>query len=405
MSTDAPSQNMQKTNLRRKWLIVLAMLFCGFGIIFLIYWLLVLRFQVSTDDAYVRGNNVPVMSEISGYVRTILVDETQAVEQGQKLIELDKADADIALNAAKAELALTARNVSQLYSNVKQLQANVDVAKDVLERADEDLARREGLAVNKTISAEELEHTKNTAKNAKDALVLVTQQLETAKDLVSGVDLYHHPQIQQAIVKLRNAYLNWLRTVIYSPTQGYVAKRAVQVGQAISTNTILMIIVPLNKVWIDANFKESQLSDLRIGQPVTITCDAYGSSISYKGKVVGLSPGTGSVFDLLPPQNATGNWIKIVQRLPVRIEIDEAQLLKYPLRVGLSANVTVETKDKKGPSLSPITPSQVIYNSLNDNERLKEVDSIIDEILKANAQNRQSHSEKHSSVSTLFRVL
>ncbi len=381
-------------HLRRRWLIGFTLLFLLLGLVFAIYWLVVWRYQETTDDAYVQGNSVQVMSQIPGQVISILADETDSVSMGQKLVVLDNADEDVALRAAKAQLALTTRQVRQLFYRVDQLRAAVSVAKDNLEKAKEDLERRQGLVVNKSISAEDLQHAKNAADNAKDALDLAKQELASAKALIGTTDLYHHPQVEQAANNVRTAYLNWQRTTIYAPTSGYVAKRPVQVGQQISTNTVLLVILPLDQIWVDANFKESQLKNIRIGQPVEITSDAYGGSIQFQGQVVGLSPGTGSAFDLLPPQNATGNWIKVVQRLPVRISIDKKQLEKYPLRVGLSITVTVNTHNRSGKTLSQDQPVKIIYDMKSYNSDLKKADQIIDQILQENAKDIQYPEEK-----------
>ncbi len=375
--------------MRRRWLIAVTLLFAILGIAFAIYWLLVWRYQETTDDAYVRGNSVQVMSQIPGQVVSILADETDSVTQGEKVVVLDKADVEVALSAAKAQLALTVRQVSQLFYRVDQLQAAVSVAKDNLEKAKQDYDRRKGLVVNKSISSEDLEHAQNAKDNASDALELTKQELASARALIGGTDLYHHPQVEQAANNLRNAYLNWQRINIYAPTSGYVAKRSVQVGQQISTNTVLMVIVPLGQIWINANFKESQLKNIRIGQSAEVISDAYGDSVKYKGSVVGLSPGTGSAFDLLPPQNATGNWIKVVQRLPVRIAIDAKQLEKFPLRVGLSTTVTVDTHNRSGKTLTQDGPSKIIYESRDYGDNLEKADHVIEEILKENAKNIQ----------------
>jgi membrane fusion protein (multidrug efflux system) len=216
---------------------------------------------------------------------------------------------------------------------------------------------------------------------------LAEQQLLAAVKLSGNTDLYHHPQVEQAVVNLRNAFLNLRRTILYAPVTGVVAKRAVQVGQQVNAKSPLMVIVPLNQVWVEANFKESQLKNIRIGQPVEMTADAYGNSVLFKGQVLGLNPGTGSAFDLLPPQNATGNWIKIVQRLPVRIGIDVAQLKDHPLRIGLSMNVSIDTHQRQGLTLKNDDATKAIYESTDYSSDLKEAEQLIDSILKANSKN------------------
>jgi membrane fusion protein, multidrug efflux system len=377
-----------KNNIKRKHLLlILTAIFLLAGIIYLIYWLFIGQFYEATDDAYVNGNLVQVMSQIPGQVTTILADETDLVKKGQPVIILDQADTKIALDRAESQLAVTTRQVSQYFPNVEELKSKVVQQQADLEKVKGDLQRRQKLIATNVISREDFQHAQIAVDSAAAALALSKHQLAAAIDLVANSDLYHHPQTQQAIVNLRNAYLNWLRTTIYAPETGYVAKRPVQVGQQVNTNTILMIIIPLNQIWVDANFKETQLKNIRIGQPATLISDAYGRAIEYQGTVIGLSPGTGSSFDLLPPQNATGNWIKIVQRLPVRIIINPKQLADFPLRIGLSIAVTINTHDRSGPVLTPLPQTKVIYQTRNYSDRLKQADQLINRILKTNAKN------------------
>lgn len=377
---------MELTNQQRKrWLIRLTIIFLSIGLFYLIHWLWVGQFYEKTDDAYVSGNPIQVMPQISGHVTEILADETDLVVKGQPLIQLDKIDAYIALKNAEAQLALTARQVSQLYQNVHQLQSSVQIAQDNFKRAQEDYQRRQELTLQKTISIEELRHAKLTRDSAAESLTLAQNQLLSATALVKGTHLYQHPQVQQAIVNLRNAYLTWMRTIIYAPETGYVAKRFAELGQEVNPNTALMIIVPLHQLWVNANFKESQLKNMRIGQPAQLISDAYGSSVAYQGTVIGLNPGTGNAFDLLPPQNATGNWIKIIQRLPVRIDINPEQLRKYPLRIGLSMTVTIDTHKHKGSVLTLTPQKKILYQTTNYTSDLTAVDQLVNQILRANA--------------------
>lgn len=372
---------------RRKLLLILTLFFSSVGLIFLIYWLFIGQYHETTDDAYVSGNQIEIMSQISGRVVKIRADETDLVTKGEPIIELDKADAEVVLKNAEAHLALTVRQVSQLYQNVDQLKANVAQQESNLEKAQEDLQRRQGLKITEEISIEDLRHAKLAVDNATAALNLVKDQLAAAINLVANSDLYHHPQVLQAKEEVRNAYLSWYRTIIYSPATGYVAKRTVQVGQEISPNVALMIVVPLDQIWVNANFKETQLRHIRIGQPAIVYSDLYGGDVKYNGKVVGLNAGTGSSFDLLPPQNATGNWIKIVQRLPVRISLDANELQKHPLRIGLSTTVTVYTRHRKGAVLSFLPTNKVLYQAPDDADALKKADEIVDKILQDNAKN------------------
>lgn len=389
MSVTAPNNNHQ----RRSWLIGMMVLFLLAAFGYALYWFFISQYQETTEDAYVAGNHIQVMSQIPGHISAIFADETNHVRKGDILIELDKADAEIALNNAKAQLAVTVRQVNQYFDSVNEAKANVMLQESNLEKAAEDFERRKKLSVNKTISEEEERHAKLALDAAKNALDLAKQQLIKAKTLVGTTSLYHHPQVQQAAVNLRNAYLNWRRTVIYAPENGMVAKRFAQVGQQINANSVLMVIVPLNQVWVDANFKESQLRHIRIGQPVSMFADAYGRKVKFKGKVAGLNPGTGSVFDILPPQNATGNWIKIVQRLPVRIVIPPDQLKEHPLQVGLSMTVRVDTHKRTGEPLHKEMPLHVLYQSQDLSSDIKEADKIIEHILQENAKNIEPLAE------------
>lgn len=372
---------------RQRLLIAIAAVFIMLGTLWGGYWLIWGQYRISTDDAYVAGNSVQVMPQISGRVIAILTDETLQVAKGDVVIKLDPVDAQIALKKAESELAVVVRQVSQYYDRVNEQKADVKMKKDLLSKAEQDYNRRQGLVVNKTISAEDLSHSLTSLDAARDALTLAEQQLLAAVKLSGNTDLYHHPQVEQAVVNLRNAFLNLRRTILYAPVTGVVAKRAVQVGQQVNAKSPLMVIVPLNQVWVEANFKESQLKNIRIGQPVEMTADAYGNSVLFKGQVLGLNPGTGSAFDLLPPQNATGNWIKIVQRLPVRIGIDVAQLKDHPLRIGLSMNVSIDTHQRQGLTLKNDDTTKVIYESTDYSSDLKEAEQLIDSILKANSKN------------------
>lgn len=382
------SETTTKNKLKRKEaLMIMSIIFIVIGCIYFIYWLFISRFRETTDDAYVSGNLIQVMPQIAGHVTKILADQTDLVNKGQPVVILDNADAQIALKNAESQLALTVRQVSQLYQDAAGLQASLQLQQDNVKKTQEDYQRRRGLIVNKTISAEELRHAKIAADSATAAFLSAKHQLGSQIALIGNTDLYHHPQIQNAAANLRNAYLTLQRTIIYAPETGYVAKRPVEVGQQVGPNSVLMIIVPLNQVWVDANFKESQLENMRIGQPATLIADAYGSHIKYKGKIIGLAPGTGSAFDLLPPQNATGNWIKIVQRLPVRIGIDRKQLEEFPLRLGLSMTVSVNTYDRDGAILTKKPQNKVIYETQSYSESLKEADIVITNILQNNAKN------------------
>lgn len=316
------------------------------------------RWYESTDDAYVSGNVVQITPRIAGTVVAIAADDNDRVQSGQLLVRLDAADADIALAQTKAALGQAVRRVSGLFSTAKTSAAQVQVSEAALEQARADYARRQSLARTGAISSEEMAHARDALASAGSALAAVRAQLLTARAQTEGTSVATHPDVLAAAANVRAAWLDDQRTVIPAPVDGWVAQRAVQLGQHVQPGTPLMAVVPLERVWVDANFKETQLARMRIGQPVTLTADLYGDSVRYQGHVAGLGIGTGSAFSLLPAQNATGNWIKIVQRLPVRIVLDDGQLQQHPLRIGLSMAVRVDLRDGSGAALAPAAAPQ-----------------------------------------------
>lgn len=328
-------------------------------------WLVASRYE-TTDNAYVQGNVIQVTPQVGGTVLSIHADDTDLVRAGQPLVKLDPADARVALEQAEAALGQTVRQVRTLYANNGALAAQValreaDVAKVQAEigRATDDYDRRASLVGNGAVSREELNHAQtqlNTARStlaaAQAAVVSAREQLASNQAMTAGTDVEQHPQVQAAAAKVREAWLAHQRAVLVAPVDGYVARRTVQLGQRIAAGAPLMSVIPLHQVWVDANFKEVQLRQLRIGQPVMLTADLYGKRVEYKGTVAGLGVGTGAAFSLLPAQNATGNWIKVVQRVPVRIALDAQQLREHPLRVGLSMEARVDVREQGGATLA-----------------------------------------------------
>ena len=310
------------------------------------------RWYETTDDAYVDGNVVQITPQVAGTVISIAVDDGSYVDEGQVLVKLDSADADVALAQARANLANTVRKVRGLYSNVSGAQQQVAAAKVALERVRSDYQRRKGLAASGAISAEELAHARDALAAAETGLASSQQQAATSKALVDDTVIAEHPDVQAASAMLRARLLDLARTQLRAPVSGHVAKRSVQLGQRVQPGAPLMAVVPLSQLWVDANFKETQLGQMRIGQKVTMTADLYGGDVTYNGTVESLGVGTGSAFSLLPAQNATGNWIKIVQRVPVRIVFDPQELADHPLRVGLSMAVDVSIRDQSGSALN-----------------------------------------------------
>jgi membrane fusion protein, multidrug efflux system len=358
-----PAQLESMSRQRRRWLalvsgvVVLAAL--GFGA----YWMLALRFEEATDDAYVSGNVVQITPQISGTVVAIGADNTQFVQAGQTVVQLDRADAKVALDQAEAQLARTVREVRNLFATSAQLQASLQVRESDLATATQDLARRERLANSGAISGEELQHARDAYKAAQAAVLSARQQLTANRARVDGTTVENHPDVLNAAAAVRAAYLAYARTSLPAPVSGFVAQRSVQLGQRVNPGTPLMAIVPLDQVWIDANFKEPQLAAMRVGQPVSLVADLYGHSVSYHGAIAGFGAGTGAAFALLPAQNATGNWIKIVQRIPVRIALDPGELAAHPLQVGLSMKAQVDTHDRNGPRLPQLAQNVPIYST------------------------------------------
>jgi membrane fusion protein, multidrug efflux system len=408
----APASPQSNGRQRRKVLLSLAGIFLLAAVAVGIYWLLIGQYRETTDDAYVQGNVIQVTPQVAGTVVSIGADNTDLVEQGQVLVRLDDADARVQLQAAEANLAQAVRAVRGLYASDSQTQALVvQRAADVerarhdaraadaeARKASDEYRRREQLFRDKYISAEALQTARTSLQaalaqrdsararvaDAQAALVQAREQLVGAAGLVDNTSIETHPQVAAAESKVREAYLAFARASIVAPVRGYVAKRSVQVGQRVAPGDALMAIVPLDDVWVDANFKESQLENVRIGQPVKLTADLYGSDVRYSGRIAGLGAGTGSVFSLLPAQNATGNWIKIVQRVPVRIDLDLGELKAHPLRVGLSMNVAVDTHDRNGEVLANAPPTKNRYATPVYDKQAHAADELIAKIIAAN---------------------
>ncbi len=364
----APAQG-QASPKRKKILLTLGSIFVLAAVGYGAYWALVARYAEDTDNAYVQGNVVQVTPQVGGTVSRIYVQDTDHVKAGQPLVSLDTADTQVALDQAEAQLAQTVREVRTLYASQAQASANLALRKAELMRAKDDLARRKSLAGSGAVSAEEIRHAESAVSAAQAAYEAAKQQLASGRALTEGTSVANHPNVQRAAAKVEEAMLARSRATLYAPVSGEIAKRNVQLGQRIAPGTPLMAIVPLQQLWVDANFKESQLREMRVGQPVTMTADLYGDDVEYHGKVVGLSAGTGSAFALLPAQNATGNWIKVVQRVPVRISLDPKELAAHPLRIGLSMRAAVDLHDQHGAPVGAVTGpalNQVAYTNDGD---------------------------------------
>lgn len=333
------------------------------------------RHHQSTDNAYVAGNVVQITPQVGGTVVAILADDNDAVKAGQALVQLDTADFKVALDQAEAQLAQTVREVRALYAGNATLRAQVALREADLARVQADLAkaqddvdRRTPLVATGAVGKEEFQHASAQLSAAKSALaaarsaaLAAKEQLSTGLVMTDGTTVEQHPNVQRAAARVREAALALKRAELPAPIEGHVAKRAVQLGQRVQAGAPLMTVVALDHLWVDANFKEGQLAELRIGQPAELKADVYGNQVTYHGTVQGLGAGTGAAFSLLPAQNATGNWIKVVQRVPVRIALDAKELAAHPLRVGLSMEATVDVSKQDGKMLAdaPRAASQV----------------------------------------------
>lgn len=397
--TDATESLPPTNNNHRKHLLIgLAAIFIFIGLTWIIYWYGWGQFKEYTDDAYVGGNIVQLTSQVPGTVTAIYGDDTALVNAGTNVISLDDSNYHLNFEQAKAELAKTVRQVKQLFRNDAEYQATITIKTAELNKANSDLARRKQLVKSGAISKEELQRAQTIATTAEAALEEAKQRYLANYALIANTTLASNPLVLAAAAKFRQAYVNLSRTNLLAPVTGYLAKRSVQLGQQIAPGVPLLAIVPLNQLWVEANFKESQLENIRLGQPVTITADQYGNNTKFHGKVVGLSAGTGSAFSLLPAQNATGNWIKIVQRIPVRISLEPSELIQHPLRIGLSTRVTISTQNRNGSTLANTTVTKPTYTSMIYANQFSNTNKIataeIENIIKANESAPMINTEK-----------
>jgi membrane fusion protein (multidrug efflux system) len=384
MSTEK-TKTVPKSARRWRWLGALLAVLVTVGAVYGAYWAQVLRYHQSTDDAYVGGNVVQITPQISGTVIAIGADDTQFVKAGQPLVRLDPADARVALDQAEAQLARTVRDVRNLYATSSQLAATVQMRQTELGAAQSDLARRQRLGASGAVSGEELQHSADAVKTAHAELIAAEQQLVANRARIDGTTLKDHPQVRDAAAAVRNAYLTLERTELDAPVAGLVARRNVQLGQRVGPGTPLMAVVPLDQVWVDANFKEPQLARMRIGMPVRLTADLYGGHVVFHGTVAGFGAGTGAAFSLLPAQNATGNWIKIVQRVPVRVALDPREIAAHPLQIGLSMKAEVDVKGgDEGARLPEVASNQAAWTTAAPGAGERQADERVQAIIAAN---------------------
>lgn len=365
---------------RKRLLTLFGVVLLLIGIFYGVRWILHGRTHIHTDDAYVTGNLLRITPRVAGTVVAILADDTDSVKQGQILVKLDDTDARLALEKAEADLAETVRRMRQRFEGHTQQEANLALRQRAYDQAEADFQRRKQAVAVDVVSQEESEHARIARDQAKAALDLARAQLAAAVADVGGTSVMTHPSVKQAAIRVRAAWLDLARCVIRAPEDGQIAKRSVQIGQQVAPGAALMALVPMTQLWVEANYKENQLKGMAVGQSVELTSDLYGDEVVFHGTVTGLSPGTGSVFSLLPPQNASGNWIKIVQRLPVHIALDAKELEEHPLRVGLSMQVEVDIGDKENTKELP----RIHYTTPVYQDDLAGVDEHIQQIIQNN---------------------
>lgn len=381
--TDTARPGNARSTARRRGLTALIIVVVVGIVAWTLYWFLDARFHETTNDAYVAGDVIAITSREPATVLAIHADDTQSVRRGQVLVELDPARAQVAMRAAEAGLALTVRRVRAQFSKVDQFNAQIAAGRIQLAQAQEDYRRRKASAEGGAVSAEEIRHAQDAVTTARAALGATDSLHKQALSLVDGTSVTNNPDVLAAIAKVHDAAITLSNMRLSAPIDGIVAKRVVQIGQQVAAGAPLMAVVPLAQVWVDANFKEGQLKDVRVGQPATITADMYGDSVTYNGRVAGLGAGTGAAFALLPAQNASGNWIKIVQRLPVRVALDAAQLRDHPLRVGLSVAVSIDIRNTGGPMMSSASLATATRVEPGDAEA--QTDRVVTRILEQNA--------------------
>ncbi len=370
---------------RRRILTIMVIVFVILGIGWTLLNIFVLSQREKTDDAYVVGNQIGVSTEVSGTVVEVLARNTSKVAAGQALLKLDDTDARQMVARAAAQLAQAVRQVRVQQAQSVQYDAAITTQELQLARAQADLGKREPLLADQAIAGEEVRHAREAVQLAEAQLTQARQQSAAAHALVAGVSLAQNPTVLAASTAYQDAWLALRRTTVLAPTGGYVALRSVQLGQRVAPGEHLLTIIPLADVWLEANFKESQLRHLRIGQPVKLTTDLYGGDVVFHGHVIGLSAGTGAAFSLLPAQNASGNWIKVVQRVPVKIALEAQELAQHPLRIGLSTDVNVDTHDRSGAVLAADPVSDVHEETSSYAHDLAAAEAEAQKIIRANA--------------------
>ncbi len=377
-------QNAPKKKKSRWPLFIVLSVLIIIGVLVFLYWLIFGQYKVSTTDAYVQGNIIEVFPRVRGNFQNINVNDDDYVKEGQILATLDPTDFQIQFDESQANLAATLRNVQQMFDQVNELVASLEQQMVYLEQAQTHFLHRQALVGIGGVSRENFEDSQSTLLAAEAELVKIEESLKKAQTQTYNTTVLTHPLVVNAIESVKQSWINLCYTQIKAPYEGFIAKKSMQVGETASPTLALLSIVPLDNLWVTANLKESQLSKIRIGQPVVVKTDIYKRYKIFQGIILGIAPGTGSVFSILPPQNATGNWIKIVQRVPVRIGLRPHEIEQFPLRVGLSTEVVIDVHNQEGSVLTKGGPTCPIYQTDIYEDQLNGVAPLIEQIIETN---------------------
>jgi membrane fusion protein (multidrug efflux system) len=377
--------DMLKNTKRNRTFMIVSLAIASIGIGYVTYWLSYGRYHEYTDDAYVNGNAVMITAQVQGIITKIYAQDSDFVSIDTPLVQLDTTDHEIALEKVKKQLAETVREVAKLFADAGRLEAEIEEKKAIFIKNALDYERRASLLHTGSISQENFDHALSDMASTYYKLIATEQAFYGVMAQIENTSIQDHPRVETIKQLVRQAWVNLRRCTLYAPVTGIVAQRTIQVGRWVEPTQPLLSVVPLEQMWVDANFKEIQLSNMRVGQPVSFHVDMYGRRVEFSGTVAGIGGGTGSVFSALPPQNATGNWIKIVQRIPVRIDIPPAILQKHPLRLGLSVEATVKTKDRSGSMTPNVRPNDTPRFATNIYDKEEEgVDQVIEDIIQTN---------------------
>jgi membrane fusion protein (multidrug efflux system) len=372
-------------NKRNRTLMIVSLALASIGIGYVTYWLSYGRYHEYTDDAYVNGNAVMITAQVPGIITKIYAQDSDFVSKDTPLVQLDTTDHEISLEKVKKQLAETVREIAKLFADAGKLEAEIEEKKAIFVKNALDYERRVSLIHTGSISQENFDHALSDMASTYYNLIATEQAFYGVMAQIENTSIQDHPKVETVKQLVRQAWVNLRRCTLYAPVTGIIAQRTIQVGRWVEPTQPMLSVVPLEQMWVDANFKEIQLSHMRVGQPVTFHVDMYGRRVKFSGTIAGIGGGTGSVFSALPPQNATGNWIKIVQRIPVRIDIPQATLQEYPLRLGLSVEATVTTKDRSGSMTPNMRPVDIPLFATNIYDKEEEgVDQVIEDIIQTN---------------------